>query len=411
MFFCFLIKLTGVSKSFTIFFFYTLFDNGLKFIGPINVKDIVLIVFLIILFNKRMVKKYKYPFYYCSLLSVVSYCISAYMASEPHWPFMILKCMRYFMLPVCFYYFIIKVNNGVIYFSKHLLWFSTFIVLYSILELTIGTSPIVNFINDYNGDGYNMDEAFRYGVKRIQTVFIHSTALGYYCVTASAFLLLCVDNNIRRLNKISDLNYWLVIFGLAIITFLTGTRSAMIPLVFIYLWYTRNKILNIKYLIWYIILLFALFITAQIYLSDYFDTVLDSILNTNDNAVGSSTDMRQVQFAIALYYFLQAPVFGNGTSFTFDVVTPINPDMYGAESVWMPLMIDNGIVGCIAYLLCYVYCFIYILQNKNKIDCIFTLGLILFINTATSVPGFDVGYIFILTLCFAEIQYYKIQSD
>lgn len=406
--FCFLIKQIGKNKAFTIFFFYSLLDKGLSLGGPLAVKDVVLVIFLIILFDGRDSRKDKYPFFFCSLLSVVSYLISACLASEPHWPFTILKCIRYFLFPLCFYYYVIR-NNIISYFVKCLVFFSGFIIVYSFIELILGTSPIVNFINDYNDSGYNMDETFRYGIKRIQAVFIHSTALGYYCATVVAFLLLFVNEQVRSLSKVSNLCYWFVIIGLTIISFLTGTRSAIIPVIFVLLWYSKNKILNINYLIFYIVTLTALFFVAQLYLSDYLNNVLESILNTNDNAVGSSTDMRQVQFELAFFYFMKSPIWGNGPSYTFDEVTPHNPEMYGAESIWMPLMIDNGIVGCIAYLSCYIYCIKHIMQSDNKIDSLFLLGLLLFINTATSVPGFDVSYIFILILCCVALQKYKIK--
>lgn len=406
--FCILIKHLGSAKAFTIFFFYSLFDKGLSLTGPLQVKDLILFLFLIILTNKIVKIKKQYPFYICTLISVASYFLTAFMVTEPHWPFTILKCVRCFIMPICFYYFVIR-ENTFLYFVKYLLYFSFFIIIYSLIELYLGTSPIVNFINDNNGGGMVMDEVFRYGVKRIQAVFIHSTALGYYCATVVAILLFFVNEQVRSLSKVSNLCYWFVIIGLTIISFLTGTRSAIIPVVFVFLWYSKNKILNINYLIFYIVTLIALFFVAQLYLSDYLNNVLESILNTNDNAVGSSTDMRQVQFELAFFYLMKSPIWGNGPSYTFDEVTPNNPEMYGAESVWMPLMIDNGIVGCIAYLSCYIYCIKYIMQSDNKIDSLFLLGLLLFINTATSVPGFDVSYIFILILCCVALQKYKIK--
>lgn len=403
-FFLFLIWRKGVSKAFVIFFIYSLLDKGLSFGGPLQVKDVILVAFLLLLFNrKRLVSKYKYPFVLCSLLSVVSYIATAYVSTEPHWPFTIMKCIRYFGFPICFYYYVIKSKNVFPSFVRGLLYFSLFIFLYSIVETIIGTSPIVNFVNDYNGSGYNMDEAFRYGVKRIQAVFIHSTALGYYCALVISFFMLFVSKRFRILYGISESLYFLVIAGLIVTAFLTGTRSAIIPIAIVLAWKYKSEIFKVKNLLGYTAIFCIVVFLASTYLADYLNSILESVLNTNDNAVGSSTDMRFTQFEIAFYYWAQAPLLGNGAGYTFEVVTPQNIEMYGAESIWMPLLIDNGIIGCIAYLMCYVSALKYILSNKFNINSIVFLGLIFLINTATSVPGFDISFILILVMSIVAI--------
>lgn len=404
IFFVILMQRVGVNKAFVAFYFYTLFDKGLSFGGALQIKDVILIIFILIFLTRtKIAYKYKYPFMLCTFISVFSYIATAYVSIEPHWPFTILKCIRYFGLPVCFYYYVIRGQNVFPSFVRALLYFSLFVFLYSMLETIIGTSPIVNFINDYNGNGYNMDETFRYGLKRVQAVFIHSTALGYYCVTVVAFFMLFMNNKFRVLYSINNRLYWLVIWGLTITAFLTGTRSAIIPIVIVYFWNYKFKILKVKNLLGYAIIICIAYFLASIYLADYLSSIWNSILNTNDNAVGSSTDMRDRQFEIAFYYWAQAPILGNGAGYTFDVVTPQNVDMYGAESIWMPLLIDNGIVGCVAYLLCYISAFKYILSNKFSMSGIMFLGLIFFVNTATSVPGFDISFILILVMSIVAI--------
>lgn len=401
-----LILIVKEQRAFSLFTIYCFLDKGLSFSGPFQIKDVILLIFISLLFIKK--KQYvcsNYPMIFCSILSAFSYLISTYLAQESHWPFTILKCVRYFLLPVCFYYFICKSRKELFFFIKALLGFSIFIVIYSFLELSIGTSPIVNFINDYNGSGYNMDETFRYGVKRIQAVFIHSTSLGYYCVSVIAFLLFFVNKNIRRVANLNNILYISTIVGLSIVVFLTGTRSAIVPLAAIYAYTFRKNIFQMKNFFLLVVCSIICYIIASAYLGSYFDSIITSVLNTNDNAVGSSSDMREKQFEIAFLYWSMAPIFGHGAGYTFDIVTPSNPDMYGAESIWMPLLIDNGILGCFAYLTCYWTSLKFLLKKVFSLSDIIFLMLLLLMNTTTSVPGFDVSFIFMLVFAVYSLGF------
>ena len=66
-----------------------------------------------------------------------------------------------------------------------------------------------------------------------------------------------------------------------------------------------------------------------------------------DDAGGSSTEMRMVQFSIALRFFLQSPLFGQGMEFN---PTLFYNEFYGGESVWLPLLANQGMVGLTGYL-------------------------------------------------------------
>ena len=399
--FIILIRILGASKTFCIFIIYNFIDYGLVISGALQYKDIILLIFLFLLFFKNRLRTWrKYPFLLCSLLSIISYFLSTYFSSTPHWPFTILKCLRYFGIPLCFYYYVVNSCHlkMVQYFIKCMLYFSFFVVLYALMEHIIGTSPIVNFINDHNGAGYNLDEVFRYGIKRVQTVFIHATGLGFYCVVFTSFLLLFINKNVRKHLRIKQLNYQIVIIGLIITAFLSGTRSVLIPLPFILIYYLRDRIFKLKYFLGFICFSGLMVFLAKTYAEAYFDGVIDSILNMNDASVGSTTDMRDRQFEIAFLYWSSAPIIGHGSGYTFETVTPMNPDMYGAESIWMPLLIDNGILGALAYFLCYIAWWKYLKQYHEPLNSMIFLLVILFINTATSTPGVDISFNFILVM-------------
>lgn len=57
-----------------------------------------------------------------------------------------------------------------------------------------------------------------------------------------------------------------------------------------------------------------------------------------DDAGGSSTEMRMVQFSIALRFFLQSPLFGQWMEFN---PTLFYNEFYGGESVWFALIAES----------------------------------------------------------------------
>lgn len=395
--FLLLIKKYGVTKSFILFFSYNILDKGLSLIGPLMVKDVILMFFLFLFFVKRNKYKRKYALLTCSLISIFSYFISTAFSSNPHWPVTILNCLRYFAIPFLLFNFC-QSSKDIAYFIRTILYTSIFIAVYSLLELKLGTSPIINFINLHNGTGNNLDDTYRYGIKRIQAVFVHATGLGYYSVTIISFLLLFLRNKYTMIKYNINLNIYITaIIGLTITTFLSGTRSAIFPLFCIYIYSLRTYLFKFKSLFIVIFISFCLYIIATEYLSEYLNTVTKSILDTNDSSVGGSTnDMRSRQFEIAIEYWSNSPLIGFGTGKTFEEVTVQNSDMYGAESIWMPLLIDNGILGCIAYFLCYVNSFFY--AKKGALNTLIFLGILLLMNTTTSVPGLNISLVLSLII-------------
>lgn len=396
------------NKSFYSFFAYNILDKGLSLIGPLMVKDVILLIFLSLFFIHRQKYQGEYALLSCSLISIFSYFISTAFSSNPHWPVTILNCLRYFAIPFLLFHFL-QSSKDIAYFIKVTLYTSILITIYSLIELKLGTSPIINFINVHNGNGYNLDDTYRYGLKRVQAVFVHATSLGYYSVTIISFLLLFLRNRQTMIRYNINLNIYIItIIGLTICTFLSGTRSAIFPLFCIYIYTLRTYIFKFKSLVIVTFILFCLYIIASEYFNEYLVTVTKSILDTNDSSIGGSTDdMRSRQFEIAIEYWSNSPIIGFGTGKTFEEVTVQNPDMYGAESIWMPLLIDNGILGCIAYFLCYINSFFYV--KKELLNTLLFLAILLLMNTTTSVPGLNISLILSFTIVIKYILYDKIQ--
>ena len=132
-----------------------------------------------------------------------------------------------------------------------------------------------------------------------------------------------------------------------------------------------------------------------LYMGQYLNEIHNSIINSNDAQMGSSTDMRDMQTEIAFYYFLQSPIWGNGVSFLFDYVALIDENILGGESVWYSLLVERGLIGVIAYLSIYILLYHY---STEKYIMFSFLLIQLTMQSLTSTPGLDFDFFIILGL-------------
>lgn len=396
-FFQYLIISIGAKKAFFAFFIYSFIDSGYSVVGPISLEVIILFLFFVhFVFVDKERSKGKYIFKICTLCTVGSYFISTFLSPYPHLPMTIIRVFSIF-LPSYLMFHYIRNGDDINRLINMMIVLVYFLFLYSIFELAIGSSPIIDFINDHNEAGYNLDDIYRYGIKRVQGTFTHATGLAYFAVVITAFLLLYVNGLIK--SKTMKLRLNIAVFFLIVIVFLTGTRSCIVPLVVILAYNLKERVNKVV-----IVLFIAVMIIVIPYVlatSTYFSEMFNSIVDTDTDAVGSSQSMREEQFMTSLSYMLQRFWIGWGYGMTFEHVTPIHPEMFGAESAWMPIMIDRGFLGCLTYLVCYVEVFWRI--KKEFFKSLFFVLVLLFINTSTSTPGLDESFFLCMTVIIYKI--------
>ena len=183
------------------------------------------------------------------------------------------------------------------------------------------------------------DDYMRFGLTRCRSLLAWCSTYGVVCGYALITLLFATYYNIVR-NR-------LFIYILSALLFIgvlsTGTRSVylsfaigMMPMIAFY----SSKL---KYIIGFIAICIIVYQNNQ----ELFDSILDSFIH-QDEAGGSSTELRELQFAAAYRFFIQHPFFGNGIDY---VVTAMDKStqLLGAESCIFIIMIDRGIFGFIAY--------------------------------------------------------------
>lgn len=158
-------------------------------------------------------------------------------------------------------------------------------------------------------------------------------------------------------------------------------------------------------------LLMFVFLFAGSFIEGYFQTIYSSIIDTTQVS-GSNADMRTIQYEIASIFLNKALWFGNGLSYTWEYVLYYYKELYGAESLWIPIMIDQGVLGIFSYALFFINCSFFLLKNKQKRMLFFVIGFLTF-NTLSSIPNVPIVFTMaIYLILMIEInKYYSVQNQ
>ena len=282
--------------------------------------------------------------------------------------------------------------------------FSLFLVGSGMLELFTHKCPVDDWIRSMpfidKEHAWDTDfEELRFGLPRIKSFMPFSITYGVACAILLSLPFYLVFENFRKSLLMRLLVPMSLVFLLiGVIT--SASRSPILGIVVLlsYLFLDKELFKRYKTKILLLLLLIAVFMWPFIY-----DNIM-SILNPKaaDAIGGSSMDMRTVQYSIAFDYMMQSPLFGLGKE---TQITDIL--FFGGESIWLPLMINNGILGVFGYI--YLY---YAIVKNTKVSGSRYLHIVtaswLVMNTATSLMGLgDATY---LTLYMLLYRYNYLKS-
>lgn len=196
-------------------------------------------------------------------------------------------------------------------------------------------------------------------------------------------------NNYKWVNIVIPLLVATVLF--------TGARSAIAGCLISLLAFVNMK--KMKYLI----IPVATVVALTLIFHDYVLQVYNSFVDT-DSVGGSNTDMRNTQLEISMYYFFHSPWIGNGLAYTWEHVKVFHAqEILGAESLWFPIMIDQGIFGIFSHLYYIILVLIYVINGGGKSVISTIIGLLVF-NTMSSIPEFNITYLAIFVIPLIELQ-------
>lgn len=268
---------------------------------------------------------------------------------------------------------------------------------YTLFETILGINPFIEFVNKlglYKEDALITE--IRFGLKRSQSIFSMHTTNG-----AVLLMLFCVISWLK-FNTDSLRNYNKMVFCLLIILLVsiitTGARSAYISLIICLFMFYNTVVRKFSYLI----IVGLLFVTFIYFFNSLISDIVNSFVDTQ-SVSGSSTEMRQEQFSEVMRFFNKSVLIGNGINYTFTTAINLSNGLYGAESVWFQLLIDRGLLGVIAFVFYVCQCVFYVRRSNSKNLIFVILGFIVY-NTLSSIPHFNMYYLFAYLAIMIEIK-------
>ena len=336
-----------------------------------------------------------YPFLVPSLCVLASYVVTN-LLGEAHWPSCIFVLNTIYVFPfvvwcvleeerdlkVLVYGFAAYMGFCFIYALVELA-LSENIILGKFLEMRIVTDNVINY------------REIRFGLKRLQSVFNTPMSMGLAVGAFGYFMF-----EFRNMTKDKNPYMLMLMVACLIMPWLTGSRSVFAAVLILMFPVMNIMMKDGKFMLFKIGLIGgAIFI-----LGDWMLTLVDSFVHSDTAVTGSSLDMRLMQFAVIVPFFLNSPIWGNGYAYTWTFVKAVDADLLGAESIWLQLLVDFGLLGAIAYIICIVYMVKSLKPVLGKRRMALPMAVIVGYTLSTFL-GLDLNYFFIL--CMMLIKTYE----
>ena len=340
------------------------------------------------------------PFLWCIVPVLVSYVCT--MSAHGIYLKQFLVLVAQFLFP-CVLYCVINSQNRVNQFVKYISGLLILATLYCLVEESISANPIMHWCEN-NMDSFTWltdRKEFRFGVKRAQSFFADVAAFGVSCIYAFIVLFTLMRDNEKVMKA-----KWrkLLIFLLPLCVFLTGTRSIIICFLM-----ACVSLLTLQTVRKYFFQIVAVAFIIMLFMVPYFLSIYSSIFVDSTELGGSSSDMREVQWDIALLYMAQNFWVGNGIHFTGSLLNEGGEaGLFGAEGMWLPIMMDRGMIGVISTLVAFLIGLIVIIRRKQY-RFIWIWVSFLVMKTITTGVGIEPTYYeVILVVLFRYTEFSKI---
>lgn len=354
---------------------------------------------LFLLHRRKYQIRSKYPklLLIPSILTLSGYLISDLLGFTDNIYMDIVTGIVYFCYPYILWN-LIKDEKSLMYYLRSLYRFFLVVGVYALIELALGNNYYADFAESHGiveGLQGGIESRARFGILRCNSILPYSSTLGMTCSVMAFILLYLRSKKVVVLGRL-DL---LLVFLMPFCVLICGTRSqfvvfaiCMFPFLF---WssFLKTKLSKALFCIAFIILIAA---------APFFLEIIDSILDSDNAQIGSSSSMRLGQLEVCNWYFQRRPIWGHGRNFIYEDVIPDNPALYGAESVWFRLMVDYGAVGCFTYLLS-VVCSILFLK---KYSLVFIFVPIAFIvgKTLSIVVAIEIGFLLLNVVLLSKVS-------
>lgn len=337
------------------------------------------------------------PFLWCAMPVLLSYTVTMHV--HGFHPKQYLIIVAQYMFP-CILYCIINTQKRLNLFVKYASGLLILATMYCFVEEYISANPIMHWCENHPSSfTWLIDRTeHRFGFKRAQSFFSYEPAFGLTC-TYIFIILFTLMRDGAYIMKTS----WrkLLVFLLPICVFLTGTRSVVLCFIV-----ACVSLLTPHTIRKYRFPLFLICLVLMLFVGSYFESIYDSIFVDSAELGGSSSDMREGQWNLAFYYMGQNFWFGNGIGFTGQLMEQDIAGLFGAEGMWLPIMMDRGMIGVIGGLTAFIIGLCAIVKRKNY-KLIWLWVSFLLLKTITTGVGIEPTYYeIILVVLFRYAEFY-----
>lgn len=334
---------------------------------------------LVILFIrdwKKIRKNSQFPFWIPFCLCASSYIISYFIWHAG--PSAIYHSLFIYILPVAFWIYYKTDIHTRNFFLRNLMAYLFILTIVGVVEAVFHTNPFFDLAKAMNPEISDKGFNIRFGLKQAQSITIWCECFGTVCGMAAAVIPFLLKKwNLRFTFKIQIL-LALLLFSVISSGSRTAIAASAICLVGTFLQF------NVKSML---LLLFPIILLPLIF-PDMFDEIYGSMVHQGDYG-GSSSDMRENQWLISLYYASKNIFFGTGLGKTWTI--GYESGILGAESILFYTIIDRGIWGLITIGFLFVYILFYLIKHKEYCLCFIVVGF--FTNKLlTLTAGLDETY-------------------
>ena len=343
----------------------------------------------------------KNPFYVGIALTLIS-IVGTNFFIEPHWPTSTLRFISAFIYPMILWNCIDDRSTYRLTVLSMVL-FASAMSLYILFEVALSTNPIIQTVlaNKWVNEDLVIDyQEIRFGFKRCQGFLATPAASGLFLGLFGATLY-CVSSCLEDKRK-----YAAILVGLMLAcSVLSGTRSVIAATAVAALIIVWKELFTARFLLLKLVLIIVILAVS----GSFFLEIVDSFVNS-DKVQGSNADMRMEQLFVTLLYWARSPIWGNGNGFVWTFVKEVDADIAGAESIWFQILLDQGLVGAVAYLGVCINAMVAAFR-KVKIWMFVPLGFLVG-KTLSSVLGIELSLMFVLTIILLKHhEFYGSEED
>lgn len=340
---------------------------AIKYSIPAISLDLAVSVVLIIIFfshywrlsNRKILNNSVFLLKYVMLAIFISYVLSIAFSSVPLGrginttiKFFTLNCFLLYAFQRC-----LKSKKDMSYLIRITLFVVVLMTSLSVYEFIMRDNPILDFVyyNTPHDDALGNRMSYippslggnrlRFGFVRTYSFFQMSLAYGATCV----FMLFLIGTLLKGIyikidRRILSLCVVLLVFGV----FASNSKQIYIGIIIMLFCFVKTKyILSYRLMIAAVVFVFLFYYFPEL-MNNYFSLFDEKLA---EEGGGSSVGLRIRQYKVALNIFEENPLTGYGPG-SLDYLKSFgnNWEIRGAESIWLRILPERGVIGGVAYL-------------------------------------------------------------